>query len=195
MLQGYGEERYGMAKITYGMSSDEILKEMQHFLGITGEGLALLAKIAPLVSAKGEEIERVFYSRIREEPACAEFLVGTDIESRHAVTAWMNELLAGKYDLDYFAKRVRIGVKHVRIGLPIRYPIAMMEVVRSAVTGVIRENLEGAEALAATELANRLLGLDLAIFNHAYEEAMFERLDQSAGISRELFYSLMRTAV
>jgi hypothetical protein len=183
-----------MTKQAYHISNDELIAELERFLDISAQDRALLAKIQPLLTAQTAELEKAFYSKIRSEPTIAEFLAGSDIESRRVVSAWFNDLLGGKYDSDYFAKRCKIGVTHVRIGLPIRYPIAMMEVVRRYAGDILQQNLSANEALAAQSLINRLLGLDLAIFNHAYEDSMFQRLDLSAGISRELFYSLMRSA-
>ncbi len=183
-----------MAKMTHGMSKEEIVAEMRRFIGIDDEGRALLAKLRALLGGRGEAIEKIFYDKIRSEPASAEFLQGSDVEARHVVSDWLLDLLEGRHDLAYFEKRVRIGVTHVQIGLPIRYPIGMLEVLREEIEKVIDENMVADEAKAARRLIGRLLSLDLSIFNHAYEECMFDRLDQSAGISRELFYSLMRAA-
>ncbi len=183
-----------MAKMTHGMSKEEIVAEMRRFIGIDDTERALLAKLRDLMNGRGPAIEKIFYDKIRSEPSSAEFLQGSDVESRHVVSDWLNDLLEGNHDLTYFEKRVRIGVAHVRIGLPIRYPIGMLEVLREQMEKVIDEHLAPDEAKAARRLLGRLLSLDLSIFNHAYEECMFERLDQSAGITRELFYSLMRAA-
>jgi Protoglobin len=183
-----------MTKQAYHISNDELISELERFLDITDQDRILLAKIQPLLTAQTANLEKAFYTKIRSEPTIAEFLAGSDIESRQVVSAWFNDLLSGKYDRDYFNKRCKIGITHVRIGLPIRYPIAMMEVVRRYSSDVLQQNLPPEEVLAAQSLINRLLGLDLAIFNHAYEDSMFQRLDLSAGISRELFYSLMRSA-
>lgn len=183
-----------MAKMTHSMSKEEIVAEMRRFIGITEEGRSLLAKLRDLMSSRGEAIEKIFYDKVRSEPATAEFLEGSNVESRHVVSEWMMDLLTGNHDLAYFEKRVRIGVAHVRIGLPVRYPIGMLEVLREEVDRVIEANLSPDEAKTTRALVSKLLSLDLSIFNHAYEECMFDRLDQSAGISRELFYSLMRAA-
>ncbi len=182
-----------MEKKAHILSNAELLRETEDFLQLTQDKKEILQKLEAIILPHAEALEKAFYDKIRSMPTTAEFLEGSNVESRHVVSSWVKDLLKANYDEAYFMKRCQIGITHVRIGLPIRYPIMMMEIIRNFFSKAIQENFQGQEALTAQNLTNQLLSLDLAIFSHAYEETLFDRLDQSAGISRELFYSLIKS--
>jgi hypothetical protein len=183
-----------MAKKAHQLTDEQLLKELETFLEITEEHCSLLKKMQPLMKEKAAEMEEVFYRKIRSEPNMAEYLDGSDVHSRHVIIGWTMDLLGGRYDLEYLRKRWEIGVTHFRIGLPVRYPIVMMEVIRTHLNDALRELCSPEEYKAARVGLNRLLSLDMAIFNHAYEETIVRKLDDVAGISRDLFFSLVKSA-
>ena len=74
-----------------------------------------------------------------------------------------------------------IGKVHVKIGLPVRYPIAMLDVIMNHGEVVARKSSDPDTAVAAFR---KLVGLDLAIFNQAYEDNQLLHLAELVGGER-----------
>ena len=91
------------------------------------------------------------------------------------LATWMNELFGGTYDRDYFAKRVAIGAAHVREGLPQRYIILGIELIRQE----LRRELQAAgiaDVQSKLRSLDKLLALELAIMLESYEQSGAERI-------------------
>jgi hypothetical protein len=94
---------------------------------------------------------------------------------------WFAKLFSGEYDADYVNNRLESGKTHVRIGLPVRYPLAMMDL-------LIEHGEKIAAQSAQPELAasafRKLAALDIAIFNQAYENTQLDHLSELIGNER-----------
>jgi hypothetical protein len=101
---------------------------------------------------------------------------------------WFIELFSGDYGETYLQERLRIGEAHVRIGLPIRYPLAMIDIMLEFGW---KATANSPEARSAFE---KLLALDMAIFNHAYEDAQLRHLEKFVGNERLARRMLMEEA-
>lgn len=77
--------------------------------------------------------------------------------------------------------RLRIGHVHVRIGLPVRYPLAMIDVVMRFGQSVTQTSATPDAAGAAFQ---KVLALDVAIFNQAYEDNQLRHLADLVGGER-----------
>ena len=89
------------------------------------------------------------------------------------------KIFGGVYDDTYALKRLNIGLIHVRIGLPVRYPLAMLDLI--ARYGEEVAGQAGAEALTAFR---KVLALDVATFNQAYENNQLQHLADLTGNER-----------
>src|SRR5262249_14177919 len=95
--------------------------------------------------------------------------------------AWLRELVSGKYDADYVQRRWKVGHRHVEIGLDQVYTNVALSRLR---LGLLRR-LADAWGGTADELVNtsaalhRLLDLDLAIIEDAYQAAYAVRLQEA----------------
>ncbi|MFV3335001.1 protoglobin domain-containing protein [Pseudomonas sp. NY15437] len=97
----------------------------------------------------------------------------------NTLAAWFRELFSGVYDDAYALKRLGIGMVHVRIGLPVRYPLAMLDVI--AQHGEKVAAIKGPEAVAAFR---KILALDVATFNQSYESKQLSHLAELTGSER-----------
>ncbi|HAT77370.1 MAG TPA: Globin-coupled histidine kinase, partial [Flavobacterium sp.] len=75
-------------------------------------------------------------------------------------------------------RRLKIGQVHVRIGLPVRYPLAMIDVILAVGKKVTAQNPDAQAAF------HKLLALDMAIFNQAYEDTQLKHLVHMVGNER-----------
>jgi len=73
------------------------------------------------------------------------------------------------------------GRVHVRIGLPVRYPLAMLDVVMKFGEQVARQSTHPEAAVAAFR---KVLALDIGIFNQAYENNQLLHLAEMVGGER-----------
>jgi PAS domain S-box-containing protein len=111
--------------------------------------------------ARHEETRRV----ITGGPAQIQRLKGT-------LRDWLADILSGDYTADYVAKHWRIGRKHVDIGLSQIFVFAALSRLRARLNGVIyRESgLPAAELACTLSSLNKLLDLDLALIEDAYDQ-------------------------
>ena len=81
-------------------------------------------------------IAQSFYDRIREhEDAHAVFTGEAQIERlQRSLQRWLDRLLSGSYDEAYFLETLQIGRVHVRVGLPQRYMLTAMALIRLELT-------------------------------------------------------------
>ena len=82
---------------------------------------------------------------------------------------WMSTGLLGPYDDRFCEKRSRIGRRHVEIGLPLRYMVTAMNVVRSEYQRLVALLLPSEQGVRAAIVANKLLDVELAILLHDYQ--------------------------
>jgi signal transduction histidine kinase len=85
---------------------------------------------------------------------------------------WLDTLLRGPWDDDYFEARCRIGRVHVKIDLPQHYMFGGMNVVRQQLNQIIDEDYlsRPADLKPARMAVGRALDLELAIMLHTYRE-------------------------
>jgi hypothetical protein len=90
-------------------------------------------------------------------------------------------MFTGPYDSSYAQKRMKIGKIHVKIGLPVRYPLAMLDVIMSFGEQVTQQSAQPEAALVAFR---KVFALDVAVFNQAYETSQLEHLADLVGGER-----------
>ena len=101
--------------------------------------------------------------------------------SRRRLLAWLRDLLTGPYDLDYVVRRWRVGARHVEIGLDQVYSNVALSRLRDGLIRLVGESWPGdrADLVAAIRSLNKLLDLDLAKIEDAYQAEYAARLQRS----------------
>ncbi|HET7786199.1 MAG TPA: HAMP domain-containing sensor histidine kinase [Myxococcales bacterium] len=155
--------------------AETVLEELQRYVNWNEGDEAALRALLPLARPHFERIATVFYDRILDHEEARKALVGGESSvGRLKVTlvAWMERLLAGPWDDDYFELRCRIGRVHVRIALPQHYMFAAMNVLRRELNAVIdaRYATRLEELAAARAALGKGLDIELAIMLHTYRE-------------------------
>ena len=138
---------------------------------------AVARVVTPHLSTLIDDFQRV----ITEHPAVRQIVSGGESQItrlKESFAAWLRELLGGRYDAAYVRQRSRIGRRHVAIGLDQVYTNAAMSRLRSGMTAILREHWTGQpeRLLDAISTLNKLLDLDLAIIENAYEGEHVRRL-------------------
>jgi len=124
-------------------------------------------------------IAGAFYDRILGHEGARRALGGESRVGQLKVTLgfWLDQLLGGPWDEEYFLARCRIGRVHVRIDLPQHYMFGAMNVIRRELDQVIdRHYLDRPEALASARRAvGKILDLELAVMLETYREDLLMR--------------------
>ena len=168
--------------------ADTVFDELKRYVEFSPADEQTLRGLHPVLSPHFRRIADVFYQRILEHPDARKALEGGEGQvGRLKITlvAWMDKLLQGPWDNEYFALRCRIGRVHVRIALPQHYMFGAMNVVRREMNAVLDEAYAGQrEPLAAARASlGKILDLELAIMLHTYREDLVEQQARSARLS------------
>jgi protoglobin len=169
-------------RASWQVKETAILGELVSLMRLTAEEAALLGGLQPHTAEVAPALLEAFYSRLFSHQNTAEYLQGVAMERLHSmVSNWFADLFGGKYDEVYAQKRLKIGQIHVRLGLPVRYPLAMLDVVMAFGEAVAHKSAQPDKALAAF---HKVLALDIAIFNQAYEDNQLAHLTDLVGGER-----------
>jgi hypothetical protein len=169
-------------RASWQIKDEAILKELIDLMGITDAEAALLGSMSEQACALSSTMTDAFYKRLLSYDNTAEYFEGITEDRMHSfLGTWFEQLFDGKYDEEYARRRITIGQIHVRIGLPLRYPLAMMDVIMEFGEQVARQSSQPDAAIVAFRKA---LALDVAIFNQAYEDNQIKHLSELVGGER-----------
>lgn len=155
--------------------AETLFEEVKRYVAFDAADERALRAFSPLAEPEFPRIADLFYKRILDHEQARKALEGGESQvGRLKVTlvAWMDKLLKGPWDEDYFQIRCRIGRVHVRIALPQHYMFGAMNVVRGEMNSLIDQYyLNRPPELKAARLAiGKILDLELAIMLHTYRE-------------------------
>jgi signal transduction histidine kinase/CheY-like chemotaxis protein len=153
---------------------DTSLEELKRLVGLTEAEVRLLTEAAPALEPHLPALAELFYQKILENPNAARVISGPEQVERLKLTLqrWARGILAGRYDQAYADERMQIGERHVRAGVPQKYVIGAMSVVRIFLLQAIDREIPDGERASATKRAlNKILDLDLNLLCESYFEA------------------------
>lgn len=169
-------------RASWNVKGEGILRELVEMMALTGEEKALLGALQAQARASAPALLDVFYNRLLNHSNTAEYLRTASMERLHgAVSDWFTDIFGGKYEEAYAQKRLKIGQVHVHIGLPVRYPLAMLDVIMPFGEQIVKSSPQPDQALVAFR---KVLALDIAIFNQAYEDNQLKHLSELVGGER-----------
>jgi two-component system sensor histidine kinase HydH len=153
---------------------ETLFEELKRYVGFEPADGQLLRELHVVAQPRFSAIAEVFYARILEHEGARKTLAGESQVGHLKVSlrAWMEQLLSGPWDEEYYRLRCRIGSMHVRVALPQHYMFGAMNVLRQEFSLLITEHhARQPERLQATCFAmGKILDLELAIMLHTYRE-------------------------
>jgi len=169
-------------RTSWGIKNEEVLIELVTLMGLSDEEKALLGSLQEQARSTAPKMTNAFYARLTKHQNTNEFLQGITTERMNAMLGdWFIELFNGTYNEEYARGRMKIGRIHVEIGLPVRYPLAMLDVILLYGEEVARQSSQPEKAVTAFR---KLLALDVAVFNQAYENNQLKHLAELVGGER-----------
>jgi signal transduction histidine kinase len=159
-------------------------QELQVWVGWTDEAARRVAATAELVTPHLVALIDDFYDEIGRHPNARKVITGGQAQIERlkgTLRQWLCELISGQYDQNYVARRWQVGWRHVEIGLEQVYTNAALSRLRTGLMRILHKNWPGdrAELQETVRALNKLLDLDLAIIEDAYQYEYAARLQRS----------------
>jgi signal transduction histidine kinase len=164
---------------------ETLFQELKRYVHWEPEDEAALRALKPVALPHLKRISEVFYDRILAHDEARKVLQSESQVGHLKVTlvGWMDKLLSGPWDEDYYELRATIGRLHVRISLPQHYMFGAMNVLRTELHDLIHETYRDQPDIlqrSRSALA-KIMDLELAIMLHTYREDL---LSQQARVER-----------
>src|SRR5688572_4587740 len=114
------------------MAAETRFQEIKRYVRLDENDAELLRAFGQLAAPHLPRIAHEFYDRIREhEEAHAVFTGEEQIQRlQRSLVGWMIRVCSGPYDDAYHEQTSKIGRVHVKIGLPQRYMLTAMALIR-----------------------------------------------------------------
>lgn len=168
------------------MNTEELYRryqELQTYVAWTDEDATLVASLAELVAPHLSPIIDDFYDEISRHPGAAKVITGGAAQItrlKGTLNRWIRDLFTGRYDAEFVAVRSRVGWRHVEIGLDQVYTNVALSRIRNGLMSVVHRHWQGdADTMRASIRAlNKLLDLDLAVIEDAYQAEHVRRLQR-----------------
>ena len=159
-----------------------VLGELIALMDLSAGESRLLGSLHTHALSIAPQMAEVFYERLLVHALTAEYFVDRPMQPLHqTIGQWFVDLFGGQYDEAYVSQRLLIGKVHVHVGLPVRYPLAMLDVVMVYGEQVTQQSTHPQQALQAL---HKVLALDTAIFNQAYEDERLGHIAELVGGER-----------
>ncbi len=177
-----------------------LYQRLQKYVGWTAEDARRVRAAAALVEPVFRDIVEDFYEALQREPETRKAITGGRKQIARLKTTlrdWLAELFSGQYNQAYVARRWRVGWRHVEIGVEHVYVNAALARLRQRLTAALearwRDHLRGLQE--TTQSLHRLLDLELAVIQDAYERESIERQKLAERIRSETaFKTLVESA-
>jgi signal transduction histidine kinase len=159
-------------------------QDLQSYVAWSDEDAARVRSLRPLLEPHLRALVEDFYAEIARHPNAYRVFTGGQEQVgrlKGTLLAWLRDLFTGPYDRDYVTRRWRVGARHVEIGLDQVYTNMALSRLRDGLVRLLGELWPGErdELVAVIRSLNKLLDLDLAKIEDAYQSEYVARLQTS----------------
>jgi len=157
------------------MRSKPFLQNLKDYVGFTDHSTQVLQSFRAKAEPHFAAIIDDFYATIEAHPGARAAITGGEAQIQRlkkTLIRWLETLLQGPHDQEYFERRARIGRVHVVIDLPQAYMFTAMDRIRVHLLAVARDEV-GTDRQRLDDLAeaiNQILDIELAIMLETYRE-------------------------
>jgi signal transduction histidine kinase len=158
-------------------------QDLQHYVQWGEDDVRRVRAVGELVEPYIGALIDDFYAEIVRHPAANQVIRGgaPQIERlKGTLRGWLRGLFQDDYDVEYVNQRWRVGLRHVEIGLDQTYTNVALSRLRTGLSRALGANWSGdsRELFAVQRSLNKLLDLDLAIIELAYQTEFQRRQKQ-----------------
>lgn len=181
------------------MSDSELLdryRDLLAYVGWTYEDAARVRRFAGNINERLDVLVDDFYAEIERHPDTARVITGGPGQIEHlkvSLEAWLRESLECRCDKGYVTRRWNIGLRHAEIGLNPAYTSAALSRLRNGIVSIIAESHHAspADACELVKSFNKLLDLDLAIIQDAYQGEYLKRAKRAEHERSEVKFRML----
>lgn len=172
---------------------EDALRVFQHVGGFSEQDQALLKKhgvdLIPFIPV----ITDGFYQQLIDEEQTEKHIEGRIDKLKETHIRWITDLFSGSYGDTFKETQLKIGMTHVKVGIPPLFVASSMSYLRSALTKVIEKELsDRVDNLSDLSSAVvRVLDLSQFLIDYAYEKDRLKRLTEVTGLSLPLLENLI----
>jgi signal transduction histidine kinase len=155
-------------------------RELQQYVGWSDDDERRLTAMHPVLEPHFRPVIDDFYAEIERHPDTQRVITGGEEQIERlkgTLRRWLQDLLTGPHDAAFVLRRYRVGRRHVDIGLEQVYTNVALSRIRSGLVRALVDHWpdEPTPLWSAIETLNKLLDLDLAIIEDAYQSVYVER--------------------
>ncbi len=163
---------------------ESFFSHLQSFLEWTDKDAQNVLQLRELIQPQFVAMVDDFYSEILRHAATRQVLQDEQQISRLKKTLlhWLDQFFSGNYDLAYVQARWKVGRRHVMIGLDQSYATAALGRLRMRINAaILARHKDQPQTTVESQLSvNKLLDLELAIVNAAYQLSFARLMELSA---------------
>lgn len=174
--------------------------DLQAYVGWSDEDSARVSRIADSLQLHFEPLIDDFYDEIERHPEAAKVITGGQAQVdrlKQSLRIWLGDSFHCRSDVDYVARRWKIGLRHSEIGLNPAFVAAAMSRLRNGLIAIAEDALSESpqELRDVVGSLNKLLDVELAIIQDAYQADYLSRETQAVQErSEEKFRMLVEAA-
>jgi PAS domain S-box-containing protein len=159
------------------MPGETRFQELKRYVRFDDRDAQLLLTFREHAGPEFPRIALEFYDRIREHVEAHDVFTGEEQIQRlqRSLVSWLFRVCGGRYDEQYHEQTSQIGRVHVKIGLPQRYMLTAMALIRVALLRICDRAL-GENAAPTREALIRILDLELAVMLETYKDSFVDRI-------------------
>jgi two-component system sensor kinase FixL len=155
-------------------------QDLQHYVGWTPDDAERIVAVADMVTPRFDGLVDDFYDTIQQHAEARKVVTGGAEQIQRlkvSLRMWLVQLFSGQYDSEYVVRRWRVGLRHVEIGLDQVYTNAALSRLKNGLLRILCDRWQGEpqQLRQTVQSLNRLLDLDLAIIEDAYENEHLRR--------------------
>jgi signal transduction histidine kinase len=159
-------------------------QELQRYVDWDESDARRVGAVARLVEPHLPMLIDDFYNEIDRHPEARKVITGGREQVQRlkgTLRRWLDDLFSGNYDADYVFRRWKAGWRHVEIGLAQVYTNVALSRLRDGLHQVLRDHWPGEPAglWLTIRALDKLLDLDLAIIEDAYQTEYLKRQQQN----------------
>lgn len=155
-----------------------LIAETMAYIGFGVGDIAQLREIAQLVRSHIPRIVTRFYDVILALPSARAVFAGGQAQidrQKSFLAGWLDSLFVGEYGAEYAEQRFRIGLAHVRVGLPQHFMFTAMEVIWRECQAIVHEATPP-EMEAKLVALHKVLTLDTVLMLESYKQHYSQRV-------------------
>lgn len=157
---------------------------LRSYVGLTDEDCLQINSVKTIVEPHFEALVEDFYEEILRHKEVSSVIKGGQSQVdrlRKTLQNWLHEFFTGPYDQEYVRKHWKVGGRHVEIGLEQSYTQVAMSRLRTGILRIIHAapQIDERERKIAEVAISRMMDLDLAIIQLAYEVSLLRKQQQA----------------